>query len=413
MLGALLRSGAMKARLLLGILALLGLVFPAEAQITAVTSPSGPVQAGPYIVVDAVTGETLLERNAGAFWHPASLTKLMTIYIVFEELKAGRLTLATPMTFSEAARAKPPSKLGLAAGQSITVEQGLQALVARSANDAAAAFGDLISGSEAAFAHRMTETAARIGMNATQFRNASGLPDGGQLTTARDMALLGLALVKQFPEYYGYFHTQEFMLGKTRVGPGIKFLDLYAPYAEGMKTGFVCASGFNIVGSAMRDGRRLIAVAFGFRRADLRDEFIVRLLDEAFALKTGGNRPKVWQIRNGQGGPVTVLGQGECGTIRYDMPGDAAWLGTYGDWRSARHAFDVGQSDIARLGLTRLGKEWILPVTSNKVTKQAAIIADLEPATAQKLCADYQARKLFCQVKKPDEIVAPFGMFWR
>jgi D-alanyl-D-alanine carboxypeptidase len=413
MLCALSRSGAMKLRLLLAVLAVASLALPAEAQITAVASPSGPVQAGPYVVVDAATGETLLERNAGAFWHPASLSKLMTIYIVFEELKAGRLTLSTPMTFSEAARAKPPSKLGIGAGQSITVEQGLQALVARSANDAAAAFGDLISGSEAAFAHRMTETAARIGMNATQFRNASGLPDAGQLTTARDMALLGLALVKQFPEYYGYFHTQEFMLGKTRIGPGIKFLDLYAPYAEGMKTGFVCASGFNIVGSAMRDGRRLIAVAFGFRRADLRDEFIVRLLDEAFALKTGGNRPKVWQIRNGQGGPTTVLGHGECGTIRYDMPGDAAWLGTYPDWRSARHAFDVGQADIARLGLTRLGKEWILPVTVNKVTKQAAIIADLEPATAQKLCADYQARKLFCQVKKPQEIVAPFGMFWR
>jgi D-alanyl-D-alanine carboxypeptidase len=403
----------MKFRLLLCILALVSLTLPARAQVAAVTSPSGPVQAGPYVVVDAATGETLLDRNAGAFWHPASLTKMMTIYIVFEELKAGRLTLATPMTLSEVARAKPPSKLGLAAGQSITVEQGLQALVARSANDVAAGFAELISGSEEAFSVRMTETAARIGMNATQFRNASGWPDPGQLTTARDMALLALALLKQFPEYYGYFRTQEFYLGKTKVGPGIKFLDLYAPYADGFKTGFVCASGFNIVGSAVRDGRRLIAVAFGFRRADLRDEFIVRLLDEAYLLKTGGNRPKIWQIRNGQGGPAVVLGQGECGTIRYDMPGDAAWLGTYPDWRSARHAWDVGQSDIARLGFTRLGKEWILPVTSNKVTKQAAIIADLEPATAQALCADYQARKLFCQVKKPQEITAPFGQFWR
>src|SRR5262245_5242018 len=403
----------MKLRLLLGMLFLFGLALPAEAQIAAVTSPSGPVQAGPYVVVDAATGETLLERNAGAFWHPASLTKMMTIYIVFEELKAGRLTLASPLTLSEVARAKPPSKLGLAAGQAITVEQGLQALVARSANDVAVGFAELISGSEAAFSVRMTETAARIGMNATQFHNASGWPDPGQLTTARDMALLAMALVKQFPEYYGYFRTQEFMLGKTRVGPGIKFLDLYAPYAEGMKTGFVCASGFNIVGAAVRDNRRLIAVAFGFRRADLRDEFIVRLLDEAYALKTGGNRPKVWQIRNGQGGPATVLDQGECGTIRYDMPGDAVWLGTYGDWKTARHAYDVGQADIARRGFTRLGKEWILPVVYNKVTKQAAIIADLEPATAQALCADYQARKLFCQVKKPEEIVPPFGLFWR
>jgi len=403
----------MKLRLLLCLLALIGAALPARAQITAVTSPSGPVQAGPYVVVDAATGETLLERNAGAFWHPASLTKMMTIYVVFEELKSGRLTLASPMTLSEVARAKPPSKLGLAAGQSITVEQGLQALVARSANDVATGFAELISGSEAAFGVRMTETATRIGMNGTQFRNASGLPDAGQLSTARDMALLAMALVKQFPEYYGYFHTQEFYLGKTKVGPGIKFLELYAPYADGLKTGFVCASGFNIVGSAVRDGRRLIAVAFGFRRADLRDEFIIRLLDEAYALKTGGNRPKVWQLRNGQGGPATVLDQSECGTIRYDMPGDAAWLGTFPDWKSARHAYDVGQSDIARLGFTRLGKEWILPVSANKVTKQAAIIADLEPATAQALCADYQARKLFCQVKKPQEITAPFGLFWR
>ncbi|MPZ35970.1 MAG: hypothetical protein GEV13_34285 [Rhodospirillales bacterium] len=403
----------MKFRLLLCILTLIGLSVPARAQIAAVTSPSGPVQAGPYVVVDAATGETLLDRNAGAFWHPASLTKMMTIYIVFEELKAGRLTLASPMTLSEVARAKPPSKLGLGPGQSITVEQGLQALVARSANDVATGFAELISGSEAAFGVRMTETAARVGMNATLFRNANGWPDPAQITTARDMALLAMALLKQFPEYYGYFHTQEFMLGKTRIGPGIKFLDLYAPYADGLKTGFTCASGFNIVGSAVRDGRRLIAVALGFRRADLRDEFIIRLLDEAYLLKTGGNRPKIWQIRNGQGGPATVLDQSECGTIRYDMPGDAAWLGTYPDWRSARHAYDVGQSDIARLGFTRLGKEWILPVTSNKVTKQAAIIADLEPATAQALCANYQARKLFCQVKKPQEIVAPFGVFWR
>ncbi len=404
----------MNLRLLLCILGLLGLsAFPSRAQIAPVSSPSGPVQAGPYVVIDAATGETLLERSAGAFWYPASLTKMMTIYVVFEELKTGRITLSTPLPFSEHARSMPPSKLGLPPGQTITVEQGLLALVARSANDVAAAFGELISGSTPAFAQRMTETAARIGMNATQFRNAHGLPDQGQITTARDMAILAMALAKEFPQYYGYFHTQEFMLGKMRVGPGIKFLDLYAPYADGLKTGFICASGFNIVGSAVRDGRRLIAVAFGFRRADLRDEFIIRLLDEAYLLKTGGSRPKVWQLRNGAGGPGTVFAPGECGAIHYDMPGDAAWLGTYGDWKTARVAFDTGQADLARLGVTRLGKEYILPVTSNKVTKQAAIIADLEPGAAQRICADYGQRKLFCQVKKPEEFVPPFGVFWR
>ena len=404
----------MNLRLLLCILALIGLAaVPSRAQIAPVASPSGPVQAGPYVVVDAVTGETLLERSPGALWYPASLTKMMTIYIIFEELKAGRLTLATAVPFSEHARSMPPSKLGLGPGQTVTVEQGLQSLVARSANDMATAFGEHISGSSPAFAQRMTDTAVRLGMSATQFRNANGLPDQGQITTARDMAILAMALVKQFPEYYGYFRTQEFLLGKTRIGPGIKFLDLYAPYADGLKTGFICASGFNIVGSAVRDGRRLIAVAFGFRRADLRDEFIVRLLDEAYALKTGGNRPKIWQLRNGEGGPGTVFAQNDCGGIRYDMPGDAVWLGTYGDWKTARHAYDTGQADLVRLGVARLGKEYILPVTSNKVTKQAAIIADLEPAAAQKLCADYQARKLFCQVKKPEEFVPPFGVFWR
>ena len=403
----------MKLRILLCLLALLGLSSPAAAQVAAVASPSGPVIAGPYVVVDAVTGETLLERNAGASWYPASLSKMMTIYIIFEELKSGRLTLATPFALSEAARARPPSKLGLGPGQTITVEQGLQALVARSANDVASGFAERISGSEAAFAQRMTDTAHRLGMTATSFRNASGLPDPGQVTTARDMAILALALVKEFPEYYGYFRTQEFLLGKTRVGPGIKFLDLYAPYAEGLKTGFVCASGFNIVGSASRDGRRLVAVAFGFRRAELRDEFMVRLLDEAYGLKTGGNRPKVWQLRNTPATPTVVFEQADCHPMRYDYPGDAAWLGTYGDWRQAKTAFDTGQAELARLGITRLGKEWILPVSSNKVTRQAAVIADLEPGAAEKLCADYQARKLFCQVKKPGEIAAPFSGFWR
>ena len=404
----------MKLRFLSCLLGLLGLcAVPASAQIGPVASPSGLVQAGPYIVVDAATGEVLLQRDPGAFWYPASLTKMMTIYIVFEALKSGRLTLASPVPFSQAASKQPPSKLGIAPGQSITVEQGLQALVARSANDVATAFGELLSGSETAFAVHMTETAARLGMNATQFHNANGLPDAGQLSTARDLALLAMALVREFPQYYGYFRTQNFMLGQQRVGPGIKFLDLYSPYADGLKTGFVCASGFNIVGSAVRDGRRLIAVAFGFRRSDLRDEFIIRLLDEAYLLKTGGNRPKVWQLRNGGGGPATVLSQQECGQIRYDMPGDAAWLGTYGDWRTARKTFDVGQAELSTLGVSRLGKEWILPVTANNATRQAAIIADLEPGAAQKLCAHYRVKKLFCEVKKPQDIVPPFSAFYR
>ena len=395
---------------LLLFVAVSGLWFSASAQLAPVTSPSGPVMAGPYIVVDAATGEVLLERSSGNFWYPASLTKMMTMYVAFEELKANRMQLGETLQLSEFAKSKPPSKLGVAA---FTVEQGLQALVARSANDVATGFAERISGSEPQFAVRMTETASRIGMLATQFRNAHGLPDQQQITTARDLAVLGMALARDFPQYYGYFRTQEFMLGKTRIGPGMKFVEHYSPYAEGIKTGFICASGFNIAASATRDGRRLIGVALGFRRGDLRDEFMIRLLDEAFALKTGGARPRIWQLHTVGGAPGMVLGPGECGHIRYDMPGDAVWLGTFGDWRTAKTAFDNGQGKLIELGVRHIGKEYILPVSSNNVTRQAAIIADLEPAAAQRLCADYQARKLFCQVKNPQDFTPPFAAFWR
>ena len=403
----------MKLRILWVLIAFLGLAAPAMAQVAPVTSPTGPVMAGPYAVIDAATGETLLEQNAGAAWYPASLTKLMTIYLTFEQLKSGRLTLASPVPFSQQASAMPESKLGVAPGTSITVEQGLLALVAHSANDVATALAELIGGSEPAFGQMMTQTSHRLGMTATRFNNANGLPDPQNVTSARDLGLLALALLRDFPQYYGYFQTKDFMFGKRRVGPGVKFVELYAPYADGLKTGFICNSGFNIVGSAVRDGRRLIGIALGFRRSDLRDEFLVRLFDEAFALKTGGNKQKIWQVRNEGGEPMKLFGPGECGTIRYEMPGDAAWLGTYGDWASARRVYNVGLADLVKLGATRIGKEWILPVTVNKLTRQAAIIADLEPDAAQKLCADYKARKLFCEVKKPAEITPPFGVFWR
>jgi hypothetical protein len=140
---------------------------------------------------------------------------------------------------------------------------------------------------------------------------------------------------------------------------------------------------------------------------------MMRLFDEAFLLKTSGARQKVWQLRDDGGVPATVFSQGECGQIRYEMPGDAVWLGTYANWGLAKRAFDQGQGALAAIGTPVLGKEWILPVTMNKATRQAAIIADLEPATAQKLCAAYQAKKQFCEVKKPQEIQPPFGIFWR
>jgi D-alanyl-D-alanine carboxypeptidase len=405
----------MKAPFLL-CLTLLSALFalPAAAQIGPVSSPTGPVMAGPYLVVDAATGETLMQRDPGASWYPASLTKLMTMYIVFEEMKAGRLRPGDPVVLSKHAESvEYAGHLGVPVGGTITVDTALTSLVVKSLNDVAVALGEKVSGSEPAFAQRMNETAKRLGMTATHYVNAHGLPNPGQLTTARDLAILAIALAKDFPQYYGYFHADRLDIGNRHLEGGVKFVEMYAPYAEGLKTGFICASGFNIVGSATRDGRRLIAVALGFRRADLRDEFLVRLFDQAFALKTAGSRSKVWQLRNEPSKPGNVLPQGECGAIRYDMPGDAAWLGTYGDWKTARRVFDAGEAELVTLGVPQIGKEYILPVTVNKVTRQAAIIADLTPDAAQKLCATYRAKKLFCEVKKPADFSPPFSVFWR
>jgi D-alanyl-D-alanine carboxypeptidase len=404
----------MKARFPLWLALLAAFALPARAQLAPVASPTGPVMAGPYLVVDAATGETLAQRDPGAAWYPASLTKLMTMYLVFEEMKAGRLHPGDPVVMSRhAMSAEYSGHLGVPVGGTVTVDSALTALVVKSLNDVAVALGEKVSGSEPAFVQRMNDTARRLGMTASHFVNAHGLPNPGQVTTARDLAVLAVALSRDFPQYWGYFHADHLAVGARQISGGVKFVELYAPYADGLKTGFICASGFNIVGSAVRDGRRLIAVALGFRRADLRDEFLVRLFDQAFAFKTAGSRPKVWQVRNEPGNPSSVLGPGECGMIRYDMPGEAAWLGTYGDWRTARTAYDTGQAELAALGVTRLGKEYILPVTVNKATRQAAIIADLEPEAAQKLCAQYKSRKLFCEVRKPQDFAAPFAGFWR
>ncbi|HSH99768.1 MAG TPA: D-alanyl-D-alanine carboxypeptidase family protein, partial [Reyranella sp.] len=225
--------------LLLALLALSS--TQAGAQLAAVPSPSGPVVAGPYLVVDAATGETLLQRDPGAAWYPASLTKLMTMYVVFEEMKAGRLQAGDPVTLSkQALSVSYAGHLGVPASGTITVDAALTALVVRSLNDVAYALGERISGSEAAFVQRMNETAKRLGMTASHFANAHGLPDPTQVTTARDMAVLGVALAKDFPQYYGYFHADRLDLGKRQITGGVKFVELYAPYADGLKTGFIC-----------------------------------------------------------------------------------------------------------------------------------------------------------------------------
>jgi D-alanyl-D-alanine carboxypeptidase len=230
------------------------------------------------IVVDADNGRVLYQADSDATRYPASLTKMMTLYLLFEALQSGRVSLATEIPVSDRARAQPPTKIGFKRGETIDVESAIKALVTRSANDVAVAIGEYLGGSEDNFAAIMTAKARSIGMRSTVFRNASGLPDPGQVTTARDMALLGMTLRRRFPQYYSYFSTTSFTFhGRTIRGHN----DLIGGVdgVDGIKTGYTRASGYNVVTSVSRGNRKLVAVVMGGDTARSRNASMAALID--------------------------------------------------------------------------------------------------------------------------------------
>jgi len=229
------------------------------------------------IVIDANTGKTLYESDADSLRYPASLTKMMTLYLVFEALESGRIRLDTKVPISKNAAAEPPSKLGVPAGGSVTVEQGIKALVTRSANDIATALGEFLGGSEARFAQMMTAKARSLGMSRTTYRNAHGLPNTAQMTTARDQARLGIALRQHFPQYYGYFSTRSFQYGKQVIGNHNRLLGAVKG-VDGIKTGYTRAAGFNLVTSAQLDGRSVVGVVMGGTSGANRDAQMKKLI---------------------------------------------------------------------------------------------------------------------------------------
>jgi D-alanyl-D-alanine carboxypeptidase len=243
--------------------------------------PSGAAPFAAY-VMDARTGEELYSRNADTRLHPASLTKMMTLYIAFQEIEAGRISPDTMVTISANAAAQPPSRLGLREGQMVALRYLIRAAAVKSANDAATAIGDHIGGTEAAFARRMTETAQALGMTNTSFRNANGLTRDGHLSTARDMSILGRHLFYDFPQYYNIFSRRSTDAGLAEVNnTNRRFLDAYEG-ADGIKTGFTNAAGFNLTASAERGGVRIIATVFGGTSTANRNAKVAELLDLGF-----------------------------------------------------------------------------------------------------------------------------------
>ena len=234
------------------------------------------------IVVDGNTGEVLNEVNAEEINHPASLTKMMTLYLAFEALEQHRLQWDQRLPVSSWAANKSPTKLGLAPGSTISVRDCVLGMIVLSANDAATVMAEALGGNEASFGHMMTAKAHALGMNASNFVNASGLPDLEQITTAHDLARLGMALYRDFPGDYPYFATRQFIFNGRMIEGHNRLMYRY-PGMDGLKTGFTTSSGFNLASSAVRDGHRLFGVVMGSQSAPARDQLMATLLDNGFA----------------------------------------------------------------------------------------------------------------------------------
>src|SRR3712207_3863736 len=237
--------------------------------------------ATPSLVVDVDSGRVLYAERATDPWYPASVTKLMTAYVALQAVRDGKISLSTPLTLSEFAHSMPPSKMGFPPGIEITLDNALKIIMVKSANDISVAIAEGVGGSVEGFADRMNAAAQRLGMRESHFVNPHGLPDDRQYSSARDMAILGRALLRDFPEHAGYFRIGAIRFGRRVMNNHNGLMGRYEG-ADGMKTGFICASGFNVVASATRNGRRLITVVMGSPSAAERTIKAAALFDHGF-----------------------------------------------------------------------------------------------------------------------------------
>ncbi len=410
---------------------LIGLILCAG--LVVAFAPGAHAARSASLVVDFDSGRILHAADPDVAVYPASLTKTMTLYMLFEALRAKRVRMATTMKVSPRAASMPPSRLGLKAGSTIAVKDAILALITKSANDVAVVVAEHLAGSEVAFARAMTEKAKRLGMSRTQFRNASGLPHGEQRTTARDMAQLGIRMIRDFPEHYHLFSTKQFHFRGRAYRNHNGLLYRYAG-ADGMKTGYIRASGFNLLASAVRGERRLVAAVFGGRSARARDDRMIELLDAGF--RAGGTGPAMTAGRVSdrpagpdrretlaavpQARPATERGQGDLGTVVAALvpPGPAAEPGTAvpaaRPGSAGRHAIQVGafrsaaQAEKAAAGAARRAPGLlagldprIAPVRTRKGQLYRAWLVGLDEGAARHACRTLQKAGQDCLVVRP------------
>jgi D-alanyl-D-alanine carboxypeptidase len=363
----------------------------------------------PVLVVDAASGAILHQDGADQRWYPASLAKLMTLYLVFEALDDGSLTLDSPLPVSRQAASQPAVRLGLRAGSTITVAEAMAALATVSSNDAAVVLAEALAGTEARFARLMTARAAALGMSDTQYRNASGLPDDAQVTTARDQAILARRLLENLPRHYPLFATRSARYKGRTLQNHNGLLGRY-PGVDGLKTGFTCAAGYNIVASAVRDGRRLIAVVLGANSRAARDVQVGRLLDTGFAAPVA--LPDASAVALLEQRPEGVLAAvqgvpGRAGCERGGRQARAVWpieswgvlLGIYSDRAQAQRAVSKARAQLG--GALKAGRPLLLERDMEQGTSWKALLIGYRHDNVGAVCLRLRARNLDCVAQAP------------
>lgn len=355
------------------------------------------------MVIEAETGRILHAVNEDTRNYPASLTKIMTLYMVFDALKDGRLTMDQKLKVSARAEGMAPSKLGLRRGKTISLEDAVLALVTKSANDAAVVIAEAIGGTEINFAIMMTERARELGMSRTTFRNASGLPNRRQLSTARDMALLGLRIRQDHPDFYRYFSTTHFKYGKRTYKNHNTLLSSYEG-TDGIKTGYIRASGFNLVASVERDGVRLIGVVFGGKSGASRDRHMKKLLDQGFAMVFESRLRQPPLVAGvGTGDPVedadATVAQGDASAdVDLTELQQSQWTIQVGAFSRSDAARTVAQQAVGRLG--PLGDGAVVVVEGGGKLHRSRI-AGFDKHAAFAACRSLKAQKMDCIVFAP------------
>ena len=367
---------------------------------------------GPFLLLDASDGTVLKHDRATVPWYPASLTKLMTLYLTFAAIEAGELALDQQLSTSSVAAAQPATRLGLSKGAKITVEQAILAAVTVSANDAAVVLAENIAGSEAAFAQRMTDTAHKLGMRQTQFRNASGLPDEEQVSTARDLALLARHLLLDFPHRYHYFQARHVSY-RGRYRPTTNSMLGSYSGADGIKTGFTCSSGYNVIASAQRDGRRLIGVVLGGKTPSERNRQMFQLLNLGFGSNPEASAPDlatlaVWGETNELA--PTRLSVSECFRVATSKskPGKLrGWGLVFGNYRHKREAHTVLRNAKSSLkGVAKVGRSTILKRKLERGTSWKALLVGYKKDDAGLACKALRAVEIMCVVVTPNAMNA-------